>query len=69
MSRPTRLVLVAPHGGVISDRELDLDGIPNANAQSPISIIVQQQCDLGHWHQMGRPRDLPLYDGVEPPRA
>ena len=69
MSRPTRLVLIAPNGAQIPDVELDLDGIPNANAQSPISYVIQQRCDLLHWHPVSRPSYLPCYDGVEPERA
>lgn len=64
MSRMTRLILVEPNGRERTDAQLNLTGFPNANAQSPLMVSVQQECDMGHWHQVGA-HDLPLYD-VEP---
>lgn len=31
-------------------REIDLTGLVHANTQSPIYAVVQEQCNLGCWH-------------------
>lgn len=64
-TRETRLVLIEPGGHRMDSLALDLSRIPNANASVPIFVAVEQQCDLGHWHQQGAAQ-LPLYDGVIP---
>ena len=66
MARQTRLVLIDPAGSKLltEDRRLvgiDLTDIPNANSAAPIMLSVEQQCDLDHWHQVGR-EALPPYD-------
>jgi hypothetical protein len=72
MSRDTRLVLVAPNGARITEPgkpsvilALDLSSIPNADARVPLTMAVEQRCNMGHWHTIGD-RQLPLYDGVTP---
>jgi hypothetical protein len=34
------------HGGFC------LSGIPNANSTMPLQVVVEEQCDLLHWHQL-----------------
>ena len=33
---------------------IDLSDIPNANAAAPFEVVVEQRCDMGQWHQIGR---------------
>jgi len=66
----TRLVLVSPDGDYIKDDHnrimgVVLTGLLNANGAAPIALEVEQQCDMGHWHAVGR-TPLPAYDGVWP---
>jgi hypothetical protein len=32
---------------------IDLTGVPNADATAPWQYVVQQRCDMGHWHNIG----------------
>lgn len=66
MARQTRLVLRSADGSrlITPDQRLvgiDLTEIPNADAAAPLSLEVEQQCDLDHWHQVAR-QPLPNYD-------
>jgi hypothetical protein len=58
-SKARRLVIQYPDGykRFVDDRgcplthfQIDLTGIANANSQSPVSAVVQEQCNLGCWH-------------------
>lgn len=64
MSRAARLVIVAANGARLEVdgrlAEIDLTGIPNADARAPLSVRVELMCDLGEWHVAGD-RALPLY--------
>lgn len=70
----TRLVLVAPNGDYVTDPQTKrlmgvvLTNTPNANTAAPISLEVEQQCDMGHWHTTGR-TPLPVYSGAVPAAA
>jgi hypothetical protein len=66
----TRLVLVDPAGEYVKDASNHIMGVvltavPNGNASAPIGLEVEQQCDMGHWHTVGR-TPLPAYEGVWP---
>ena len=66
----TRLVLVSPKGEYVKDDHnrimgIVLTGLPNGITAAPIALEVEQQCDMGHWHTVGR-TSLPAYDGVWP---
>ena len=74
-SRATRLVLVAPNGALIERTSeshpahllaLDLSAVPNADARTPVTVAVEQYCNLGHWHRVGHPIELPCYDLGQP---
>jgi hypothetical protein len=39
---------------------INLTGIFNASATCPLSVCVQEQCELGDWHTINRV-DLPLW--------
>ena len=43
-----RIVLIDAAGHVF--RELDISDIDNADVRAPITIQVQTQCDMEHWH-------------------
>lgn len=43
-----RIVLIDAAGCIF--RELDISDIDNADARTPITIQVQTQCDMEHWH-------------------
>lgn len=61
----TRLVIYGPNGNRVAIRDriagMDLTDIPNADAQAPLMVVVERECDLGHWHNIGH-TPLPLYD-------
>jgi hypothetical protein len=65
----TRLVLRGPNGEYITENGrlmgVMLTHLPNADATAPIALEVEQQCDMNHWHQVGRTM-LPFYDGALP---
>jgi hypothetical protein len=65
MARPRRLVIQAPNGAIITDGDqlvaIDLTGLPNADARAPLRAVMQQQCDLAHWHDMNNGTELPLW--------
>lgn len=46
--RQRRIVLIDACGQVF--RELDISDIDNADIRAPITIQVQTQCDMEHWH-------------------
>lgn len=58
----TRLIVELPNGVKLAGRIIDLTGVPNADAQFPLRIVIQQQCDMGSWHRYDYV-DLPCYDG------
>lgn len=64
-TRGTRLVLLAPNGQRVQLRDrivgMDLSEIPNADSQIPLGVVIEQECDMGHWHSVGQTA-LPLYD-------
>jgi hypothetical protein len=56
-----RLVVKDPAGQVpaadargrpLAHWEIDLTGMPNADAIAPLSAAVQEQCNLGCWHDV-----------------
>lgn len=61
----TRLILVAPNGAPVEVRGrmvgMDLTEIPNGNASTPITLVIERECDMGTWHRIGSV-PLPLYD-------
>lgn len=66
----TRLVLVDAEGHYMRDDTGHLMGVvlthtPNANASAPIGLEVEQQCDMQHWHSVGK-TTLPQYSGAWP---
>lgn len=64
-TRGTRLVLFGPNGARVQLRDrivgMDLSEIHNNNASAPVGVVVEQECDMGHWHGVGQTA-LPLYD-------
>lgn len=43
-----RIALIDAAGNVF--REIDISDIDNADIRTPITVQIQTQCDLGHWH-------------------
>lgn len=41
---------------------IDMSDIPNANATARFTVVVQEQCSLGHWHSVTAPIELPNWD-------
>ncbi len=40
---------------------IDLTGVANANTTMPINALLEQRCDLGHWHRLAM-YELPCWD-------
>lgn len=57
----TRLVVELPDGTILAGKIIDLTGVPNASAISPLRIVVQQKCNKGMWHRFGSV-SVPCYD-------
>lgn len=58
-NKPRRLVIRDVNGALLAADalghplahwQIDLTGIPNANAAAVMTAVVQQQCNLGCWH-------------------
>lgn len=40
---------------------IDMSDISNADAAAPLMLVVQKQCDLGRWHNVGQV-EIPCWD-------
>jgi hypothetical protein len=68
MSKPRRLVvkevdkrmfLTHADGRPLEHWQIDLTGIHNADTRTPLTAVVQEQCNLGCWHDRDSYRLLP----------
>ena len=50
--KPRRLVIKDVDDGDLAS--LDLTGMFNANTLAPLLAVVEEQCDMLHWHQIGK---------------
>jgi hypothetical protein len=56
MARTRRLVIEASNGANVTDEDnrlitLDLTDLLNADSRAPLTAVVEEQCDMGHWHR------------------
>ena len=40
---------------------IDMTGIPNADTRTPLMLIIQEMCDHGMWHEVGKAA-VPCWD-------
>jgi hypothetical protein len=53
MSKPRRLIVTDTNGSplqVSNHYQIDLTDIHNADSRTPLHATVQEQCNLGCWH-------------------
>lgn len=66
MPRPRRLVIQQADGSSVTHTDgtllmIDLTGLHNANAQIPLRVVVEEQCDLLCWHDLTSGSELPCW--------
>lgn len=59
LMRKTRYSILDVTGEVI--RTGDITDYPNANTQATLQFVVEQQCDMMHWHRQVS-LSIPPYD-------
>lgn len=60
-----RLSVMDPFGGTLGGplhQYIDLTGVFNANAQMPCEVVLEEMCNVGHWHVI-RKLSLGCWDG------
>jgi hypothetical protein len=69
MPRPRRLVIMDAagqelrRGGMLL--RIDLTGIPNANSQIPLRVVLEELCDMEHWHTRNTGSELPMWSDLD----
>jgi hypothetical protein len=69
--KPRRVIAVYPLGDTVfvpsypltymaHTDQINLTGVPNANAAMPLMLHIQQQCELGCWHTIDK-MEIPPY--------
>lgn len=61
MNRRSRMLVIRAPNGSLTDLEIDLTDIDNADHRTPFSVEILVECDLGNWHSESRVGILPVW--------